>query len=107
MSVWLASDLGRSHEFEALVDTGFDGTIILPEGSISQGLPPHGESRWRLADNSVVSTSYYLVQAEIAGTERPFSLLAYVLGKEAIIGRALTNNFRITLDHGERIIVEP
>jgi hypothetical protein len=34
-------------------------------------------------------------------------VLVTVLGDEPIVGRGVTDRFRLVLDHGERVIVEP
>jgi hypothetical protein len=36
-----------------------------------------------------------------------FPVVISFLGEEALIGRAVTDRFRLTLDHGQRVIVEP
>ena len=38
-------------QMEALVDTGFDGDLILPQGSIPVNVAPAGSLPWTLADD--------------------------------------------------------
>jgi predicted aspartyl protease len=39
-------------EAEALLDTGFDGEIIVPDGFIPASMRPHRYLRWTLVDGS-------------------------------------------------------
>lgn len=91
-------------DLEALVDTGFDGHVIVPTGSLSNGHPPDGHLRWQLADGSTVLAPFYLGSVRI-GALAPIPAVVTVLGDEPIIGRGVTNNFSATLDHGQRVLV--
>lgn len=99
----------REETVEALLDTGFDGDIIIPPGLITNGKPPDSYMRWTLADGSTVFAPAYLGKVEVAdlGDAGLFAAVISVLGDEAIIGRSLSNRFSITLDHGRRVIVKP
>lgn len=93
---------------EALVDTGFDGDVVLPSIVIS-GLAldePDAFLTWRLADGSDVVTGSYLANAGIRGLPGSHSVLVSVLGDESIVGRGLTDHYRVVFDHGERVIIE-
>ena len=97
----------RTETIEALLDTGFDGEIIIPSGLITNGKPPDSYMRWTLADGTTVLAPSYLGKVEIAdfGDAGTFAAVISVLGDEPIIGRSLSNRFSITLDHGRRVIV--
>jgi predicted aspartyl protease len=95
----------RSTEVEALLDTGFDGHVVVPAHLVTDGKPADTHSIWTLADGSEVVSSTYRGTAQI-GDLPPVRVLISVLGDEPIIGRALTNRFPFTLDHGEQVIVE-
>ncbi|HLG12793.1 MAG TPA: hypothetical protein VI876_13625 [Dehalococcoidia bacterium] len=94
---------------EALVDTGFDGDVVLPSTVVSG--PASGQPdaflTWRLADGSDVVTGSYLATASIPGLPGLHSVLVSVLGDESIVGRGLTDHYRVVFDHGERVIIEP
>lgn len=96
---------GETYEIEALVDTGFDGAVILPQGLVSRQ-PPDGDLPWYLGDGTLTVAPYYLGSVSI-GTYCSFPALITVLGSEALVGRAATDRFRLILDHGQRVIVEP
>src|SRR5687768_14072078 len=99
----------RSETIEALLDTGFDGDIILPEGLLTNGKPPDSYLRFTLADQAThVLAPAYLGKVEIAelGDAGTSAAIIGVLGNEPILGRNLARRFRITLDHGRQVILE-
>jgi predicted aspartyl protease len=85
-----------SIEADALVDTGFDGDIAVPPTYVPTGLLPDGFTRWGLADSSQVRTPSYVawVSLENLGTYR---VAVVASGDEVMVGRGLTNNFRLIL----------
>ncbi len=99
----------RVERVEALLDTGFDGDLVLPPGLITNGKPPDSYLRWKLADTSEVLVPAYLGRVEVAdlGDAGTFAAVISILGNEPIIGRSLSNRFSITLDHGRRLIIKP
>jgi predicted aspartyl protease len=100
----------RTETVEALLDTGFDGDVIIPEGLMTNGKPPDSYLRFTLADQvTSVLAPAYLGRVEVAklGDMGEHAAIISVLGSEAIIGRNLLRRFRITLDHGVQVIVRP
>ena len=97
----------RQETIEALLDTGFDGEIVIPPHLITNGVPPGSYVRWTLADGSPVLAPAYLGIVKIGefGNAGTFATVISVLGDVPIIGRALANRFKITLDHGRRVIL--
>lgn len=97
---------GRMMMVEALLDTGFNGYVIVPPGLVRDDQPPDLQQRWSLADGSPVETAAYLgpVRLEDLGT---FDAPITVFGDEALVGRRLIDRFTIILDHGTRLIVGP
>jgi predicted aspartyl protease len=91
---------------EALVDTGFDGHVTVPPVLLETGIPPDGHFRWALADGSTIFAPFYLGIAEI-GTLPPFPVTITALGNEPLMGRGVTDRFKVTFDHGEHLVVEP
>ncbi len=103
----LLLELGRYVvRLEALVDTGFDGAIIVPAGLVTDVELPPAYLRWKLADGSQVTAPAYRGTLQI-GDMTPLRVTVTVLGDETIVGRAVTNHFKVTLDHGRQLIVEP
>ena len=100
----------RTETVEALLDTGFDGDLIIPEGLLTNGKPPDSYLRFTLADQvTTVLAPAYLGRVEVAelGDAGFYAAIISVLGTEAIIGRNLVRHFHIALDHGRQVIVRP
>jgi predicted aspartyl protease len=100
----------RRETVDALLDTGFDGDVVLPEGMMTNGKPPDSYLRFRLADQATsILTPAYLGRVEVAelGDIGEHAAIICVLGNEALIGRNLLRRFSITLDHGREVIVRP
>jgi predicted aspartyl protease len=100
----------RTETIEALLDTGFDGDLIIPEDLMTNGKPPDTYLRFTLADQETsVLAPAYLGRVEVAelGDAGFYTAIVSVLGNEPIIGRNLARRFRITLDHGKRVIIQP
>jgi len=96
---------GRSYEVEALLDTGFDGHAALPEGLIPSSEAPDGSIDGELADGSVLPVAYYVGSVAVAELDAQ-PCLVMAMGNEPLIGRAVTDNFTVILDHGRQIILE-
>jgi predicted aspartyl protease len=100
-------DLGRHvGDFEALLDTGFDGEVVIPE-SFAHGLGrPDQFRRFLLADGSESYGRVYRGTVTI-GPFDSFPVEMVALGDECLVGARLASRFLITLDHGQRVIIEP
>lgn len=98
----------RAHQSQAwaYIDTGFDGYVIIPEGLAEEIGAEDYVVRWELADGSLVEAAEYLGTVEVIGVSEPLPVRVTVLGMEVLIGRGLVDRFRVTLDHGQRILVE-
>ncbi|MBM2826006.1 MAG: hypothetical protein HW403_70 [Dehalococcoidia bacterium] len=93
-------------DLEALLDTGFDGDVVVPANFPSNGHVPEAFLRWILADGSQVEAAAYRGTLYI-GNIGPISVVVTALGDESMIGRKAITRFTVTLDHGQRVIVEP
>ncbi len=98
--------LNRNIKTEALIDTGFDGAVTVPPEMILNGKPPQGYLPWTLADGKKVDAPYFLGKAKI-GKFEAINVLITALGDEPLIGRGVTDKFKVTFDHGRKVIVEP
>jgi predicted aspartyl protease len=90
---------------EALVDTGFDGDVVLPAALLPANTPSF-VTTWILADGSGLRSPVYEGEAELPGLEGWHSVLISVLGNETIVGRGLTDRFLVILDHGQQLSME-
>jgi predicted aspartyl protease len=91
---------------EALIDTGFDGDIVLPAGTRVPGPSAQSALRARLADGTYVQAPVFRAAAVI-GPVRVRPVVVILLGDLPMIGRRLIGRFAVTLDHGQRVIVQP
>lgn len=96
----------KEADLEALLDTGFDGDVVVPSNFHSNGHPPEAYLRWTLADGSQVEAPAFRGVLYI-GEMGPISVVVTALGDEPMIGRKAITRFTVTLDHGQRVIVEP
>ena len=97
---------GRRFQFEAILDTGFDGGLAVAESVVANGHAAEWKLAFVLADGSLVNVSAYLGTVQI-GSLSPVTTIVITLGDEPVLGRAVADQFNITLDHGQRIVVEP
>ena len=95
----------REEKIEVLLDTGFDGDIAIPKGMLTNGGIPDGLLPWKLADESKVIAPAYIGKIRI-GQMTPLPVVVITLGDEPLIGQGIIKHFKITLDHGKRVIVE-
>ena len=103
IGIQIRHKIGR---FEALLDTGFEGALIVPEAFAADIGDPDQFRRFRLADGSETIADDYLGTANL-GPLGTFPVTIAALGDECLIGRGLSDRFTIILDHGRQLIVEP
>jgi hypothetical protein len=68
---------------------------------------PARVQRVRTASGEVVRVPVHLGTLELADQPRPLEALIIAIGDEYLLGIQAVRPFRMTFDHGERIIVEP
>ena len=87
---------------QVLMDTGFEGSLVIPNSAMSLGLgDPDASSSWLLADGSTVETPVYLGAIEILGLPEIPDVVIAVLGDDYILGRRVIDRYEVTLDHGQ------
>jgi predicted aspartyl protease len=89
----------------ALLDTGFDGYLAVPEGLIG-ALPRPARRRVQTASGQVVRVPVYLGTVELVDQPGPIDALIIALGDEYLLGLATLNHFSVTFDHGRQVSVE-
>ncbi len=88
---------GQSEEILAVIDTGFNGTLALPPTLVAWlSLEKEETSKVRLADGIVRPFDRYNVQ--ILWDGRAHDVLAFAMGDTPLIGMALLNGYRLTID---------
>lgn len=95
----------KDFELEALLDTGYDGGVIIPPKLITNGEVSGWLVDCKLADNSIVEVPAYLGLVRL-GNKKLNDITVLIMGDEPIIGREVIKHFKITLDHGRKIILE-
>ncbi len=91
---------------EAVVDTGFDGELVVPREVIDKlGLRLRGVEQGTLADGSTASLPRYRARVEWDGQIRGVIVLA---GDGALVGMSLMHKHRLTIDvvAGGRVLIE-
>lgn len=97
---------GLEMSVEVLLDTGFDGDVILPVAMLPADEPVRRYTQWFVADGSAVSTATFAGEVRLSGVTVS-SIDVLFLGDEYLVGRGVTDHFTVILDHGRQVIVEP
>jgi clan AA aspartic protease len=98
---------GASHKIEAVIDTGFDGELLLPRTLIAAlALTRQGTIHAKLADGTRVVLDYY--EPFIVWHGRPRTVKVLDLGSVALVGMELLQGNRLTIDAapGGAVIIE-
>lgn len=97
----------NAESVEAVIDTGFDGHLLLPPsvaGSLS--LPRFGSARPTLADGGVVTMPVHV--AAVLWHDRPRPVRVLVASGGALVGTVLLRGSRLMVDFvpGGRVVIE-
>ena len=95
---------GETHGGIALLDTGFEGDIIIP-ARLSVGFPGRTQDLI-LADGSPTDAPVLGGYVRLADLEYVPADIMF-LGAEFIIGAGILRRYEVILDHGQRVIVNP
>jgi len=98
------STVKGNFELEALLDTGYDGGVVLPPTLITNGEVSGWLVNCKLADNSIIEVPAYLGSV-ILGNKKLNNITVLIMGDEPIIGRSIIKYFKIILDHGRKIVL--
>ena len=93
---------------EAVIDTGFNGSLTLPETLIREmDLPFAGHRRGMLADGTIARLSLYLATVTWHGTQR--EILVSETAGAPLVGMSLLEGDRLVIDavEGGDVRVEP
>ena len=90
----------------ALIDTGFTGDLVVPEGSLTRdiGEPDHIRI-YRVADDRLTSTLVFRGELEIIGLPPLQDVTVSALGSKYLIGLGIIERYVVTLERGERVVV--
>ena len=98
---------GASEEARALIDTGYTGSLIIPDVWQDSFGIPDARTALEVGDGRVVYAPVYLGTIAINGFRPIQGVAVTLLGDEYILGRRILDRYEITLDHGQRVIVRP
>ena len=99
---------GEVHRLRALLDTGFNSSLILPADTVERlGLTALGVETLTLAGDEQLTCRVYSVK--VLWHELDHWVNAYELGSIPVVGMALLNGSRITIDVSEDgpVTIEP
>ncbi len=103
----LLGPAGQEREIDAVVDTGFNGYLILPPILVADlGLPVVGDGEAVLADGSESTCDVYGVTVLWDGQERYVETAA--VGVDPLVGMAMldTHDLSIQVRVGGRVVIE-
>lgn len=93
-------------DLTALVDTGFNSDVIVPQAAVANGISALLQNDIRLADDSRITVPGYLGTVHIGDTTIG-PVMVLVMGNEAVVGLNIITQFHLTIDHGRSFTVEP
>ena len=99
---------GRSLQFEAVVDSGFNDSLTLnPKDIATLALPFREEGHYTLADGSEATARLFAAEVEWFGQWR--RLLVAQMGGMPLMGMALMQGSRLTINvvDGGRVEIRP
>lgn len=108
----VAGEGERSIQVEAVIDTGFDGHLLLPPSMVdSLSLFRIGSTRPTLADGRIVPMTVYVARVVWHGRPRAVRVLSAEQSPStggALVGMALLRGSRLLVDvvPGGRVVVE-
>ncbi|MGI8554130.1 MAG: hypothetical protein ACR2PL_25590 [Dehalococcoidia bacterium] len=94
-------------EVEALVDTGCDVAFVIPR-DLAASLPePSYVGHVMTVSGEPLAVPTWRALIELVLQPGAFEGATLAIGDEFILGLPAVNRFKVTFDHGERLIVEP
>jgi len=93
-------------DLEAVVDTGFDSGLIVPDGLIPDHVPTAGDTMCELADGRSFRARSYRGWVSV-GSFPPMPATIIALPGRALLGLAVTNRYRLSFLYGREVVLEP
>ena len=99
---------GALRRFQAVLDTGFTGTVALPASDVQRlGLSNAKQQQVTFANGESGDCEVYLADVIWEGERQNTRL--YAMGVEPLVGMALLRGSRVTMDvaEGGAVVIEP
>ena len=93
-------------EVTSLVDTGFSAEVIVPDGFLGPDAKVHGYADLQVADNRMLKAPVYLGTLDIVPVSSGIEVAVIQMGRIHVLGRGVIDQFKVTFDHGQRIVFE-
>jgi predicted aspartyl protease len=90
-----------------LLDSGFEGFMAVPIEVVASLPAPEYRQEAETVSGEFLAVPVWFGSAELADVPGAFDVRVIAIGDEFLIGLQTMNQFRITLDHGRRVLVEP
>jgi len=90
----------------ALIDSVCDIELVVPARLVFDLPPPPRTGRAETASGERLSVPAYQLRLELTAQPGTFDAWAIALGDEYLLGLPAINHFRVTLDHGQRLVIE-
>jgi len=105
--VWIGLLQYPNFEFdvEALVDTGFDGSLTVPQALIPDRVRPWNQQKCILADGSSFDANIYRGFVAV-GPLQPIPAIIVALPYQALLGRRMTDHYRLSFLYGREVVLE-
>ena len=98
---------GWETEAVALMDTGFTGDVMIPDGILPADIgSPDSVREYRVADGRFVTSEMFYGDLEIPGLPPIAHVAIGVMGSKYLIGEGIIRRYTVILDRGERVIIE-
>jgi len=92
-------------DVDALVDTGFSGCLAVPHGLVPDRVYSAGRQWCEFADGNHVLVPYYRGYLTI-GSLQPIVAYVMELPNQVLLGRAVTDHFKLTFFYGRQVTLE-
>lgn len=93
-------------EVMSLVDTGFSAEVIVPDGFLGPDAEVQGYANLEVADRRTIRAPVYLGVLDIMPVSAGMEVAVIQMGSMHVLGRGVIDLFKVTFDHGQRIVVE-
>lgn len=100
-----STDKEQELKLDAMIDTGFDGGVVIPRSLLNPSLEPVRYLPWLLADDSEILLPVFAGVVQI-GDFPPLKTVVMPLGDEPLLGRRVIDNYKVIFDHGIELTVE-